>query len=508
MTGRAAQMRHRVATSVIVLTSARFASRALDFVTLVVLARQLTPADFGLVAIAMSVVQITEAILELPTGNALLQLKAIGRSHLHTAFTIAALRGAVLAAILCALSVPLAAFFGDPRLVPLICALSIAPAARALRSPKSALAFKHLRFRPDALAELFGKACALGIAIGLALATGSYWAIAAGSIASALFYVAGTFVLMPLRPVLTLRDWRLFHRYLGWMMASQTASALNWQADRFLLGKFASQSTVGHFATLRDLSAITQKVLFESIQRPLIAALSRSSGEPQRQAAAYRLSIGSLLSIGVPVAVGQALLAPEIVRLVLGPQWLTGVIVFQAASLALILNIYASTTATLLYATGNPAQIFRRNLIDLAFRLPATVIGILAFGWLGAVWAFLAADCLLAALCIVLAKREIGIGIGAQLARAVRPGLSALAMALAVLAMRQVLPAPHAVVPLIGFLAATIVTGGAVYCLVHWCLWRLGGRPDGIETLMQQGAARMRHGVTARLATLDAKAAL
>ena len=110
-------LRQQVATGAMVLMLTRLLSRGVDLATLIVLARHLTPADFGLVAIAVSVVQITEAILEMPTGNALLQLPVVNRSHLNTAFTFALIRGLAIAAILCALSVPLAAFFGDGRLV-------------------------------------------------------------------------------------------------------------------------------------------------------------------------------------------------------------------------------------------------------------------------------------------------------------------------------------------------------------------------------------------------------
>ena len=73
----------------------------------------LTPADFGLVAIALSVVQIAEALLEVPTGIALLQLRSVGRSHLNSAFTIALIRGVAIAVGLGILSVPLAHFFSD-----------------------------------------------------------------------------------------------------------------------------------------------------------------------------------------------------------------------------------------------------------------------------------------------------------------------------------------------------------------------------------------------------------
>lgn len=476
-------VRQKVAHGAFLITAARGVSRALDLITLMVLARLLTPADFGLVAIAASAVQLTEAILELPTGTALLQLKSVGRKPLDTAFTFALLRGLFVAVLLAGLSFPLASFFGDERLIPLICFLSLAPALRGLRSPRAFLLFKHLRFRPDATAEIFGKLAALCVAIALALETGSYWAIAAGSVANPLFYVMASYVLVPARPRLTLHSWRLFHRYLGWSIAAQGLSALNWQADRFVLAKIASQTTVGLFATTRDIAAISYKVIFESIQRPVVSALSRSNGDRDRQAAKYRLTLSAVMSIGIPMAFAQAVLAPQLVELVLGPQWLPVVLVFQAVSLTLIPGLFSSMTNSLLYACGKPNLIFTRNLYDLAIRLPLTVGLILWAGWKGAVIAFVVSDCLLAFLCMTLVNRTVGISVFRQLAGAWRAAISGVCMVGAMLAVggfTEVEPGPLGIIL---YLIWMVPLAASVYVTAHLAIWISIGRPDGAERL-------------------------
>lgn len=478
-----ASVRQKVAHGAFLITAARSVSRALDLLTLMVLARLLTPADFGLVAIATSAVQLTEAMLELPTGNALLQLKSVGRKPLDTAFTFALLRGLFVAALLAGLSFPLANFFGDERLVPLICFLSVAPALRGLRSPRAFLLFKHLRFRPDATAEIFGKLAALCIAITLALETGSYWAIAAGSVANPLFYVIATYVLVPARPRFTLHSWRLFHRYLGWSIAAQGLSALNWQTDRFVLAKIASQTTVGLFATTRDIAAMPYKVIFESIQRPVISALSRSNGHRDRQGDTYRLTLSAVLSIGIPIAFAQAILAPQLVELVLGPQWLTVVLVFQAASLTLIPGLFSSMTSSLLYASGKPNLIFTRNLYDWAARMPLTVGLTLWGGWKGAVMAFVVSDCLLAFLCMMLVRRTVGISVFQQLAGAWRAAISGICMVGIMLVVGHSTEAGSGPLGIILYLLWMVPLAGSVYAVMLLVIWISIGRPDGIERL-------------------------
>ena len=161
------------------MVGARLVSRVIDLATMLILAHILLPKDFGLVAIAMSVIYIIEAALELPVSQALVRLQAIEPAHYDTAFTLSLLRGLALGLIVCAVSWPFAKFYSDLRLLPLVCLLSIAPAARGLVSPRLADFSRDLDFSPDFTMEIFGKVAACLIAIIFGLTTRSYWAIAA-----------------------------------------------------------------------------------------------------------------------------------------------------------------------------------------------------------------------------------------------------------------------------------------------------------------------------------------
>ncbi len=89
----------RTAGSVAWLMASRLMARGIDFITLVVLARTLSPADFGLISVAMTLIFIVEAVSELPISQSLVRLDTIGRSHLDTAFTIGLIRGGLLASV-------------------------------------------------------------------------------------------------------------------------------------------------------------------------------------------------------------------------------------------------------------------------------------------------------------------------------------------------------------------------------------------------------------------------
>ncbi len=262
------------------MVGARLVSRVIDLATMLVLAHILLPKDFGLVAIAMSVIYIIEAALELPVSQALVRLRVIEPAHYDTAFTLSLLRGLALGFIVCAVSWPFAKFYADSRLFPLVCLLSIAPAARGLVSPRLADFSKNLDFSPDFTMEIFAKVTAFLIAITLGLTTRSYWAIAAGTVVAPVAGTATSYVLAPYRPRLNLSALPAFSGFLGWITAAQVVSAFNWQTDRLMLGKLMSKADLGLFTAANDFATVPVMALLGPILRPLLSAFSLVKEEP------------------------------------------------------------------------------------------------------------------------------------------------------------------------------------------------------------------------------------
>ena len=107
--------------------SSRLGGRVIDFVTVLVLARTLTPADFGLTALAMTLIAVVDTVLEIPLLQALTRLKFIEKSHLNTAFTLGVLRGLLVSLVVLAAAWPFSIIFHDTRLTALVAALAIGP---------------------------------------------------------------------------------------------------------------------------------------------------------------------------------------------------------------------------------------------------------------------------------------------------------------------------------------------------------------------------------------------
>ena len=117
----------QVAKGALWTVSFRFADRALGLVSTLVLVRLLAPGDFGVVAMAMTLIALIDVITVGEFGSAIIQEPNPTRDYYDTAWTLSAIFGLCAAVLLVAGSLPAAAFFDEPRLVPVICALSVLP---------------------------------------------------------------------------------------------------------------------------------------------------------------------------------------------------------------------------------------------------------------------------------------------------------------------------------------------------------------------------------------------
>ena len=463
---------------------ARLASRVIDLATMLVLAHVLHPRDFGLVAIAMTVIFIVEAALELPVSQALVRLPVIEPSHYDTAFTLSLLRGLALSTIVCLVAWPFAHYYTDARLLPLVCVLSLAPAARGLVSPRLADFSKRLDFSPDFRMEFLGKLFAFVLAVVLAIVTRSYWAIAVGTIAAPIASTITSYILAPYRPRLSLAQMPAFSGFLGWITAAQVVGALNWQADRLLLGKLTSKSELGLFTTANDTANIPIAALFGPLLRPLLSAFSLLREDPARLAASYQNSACAMVTIGLPILIGESLLADAAVRLMFGPNWAGSAPLLRWLAVSLIPTLFAIPLGPLVMAFGKTQIFLRRNLFEISIKLPLVVIGAIQYHFMGVVIARCISETATVCYCMIVVRSLIGLSIREQLIGPWRSVVSVGAMAGVILLVRPLLTsAPVGFALALGTIA-TVALGAVVYFGVLWLLWRAAGEPGGLESMI------------------------
>jgi len=484
----------------LLLVTTRLITRAIDFLSLLILARTVAPDDFGLFALAMSVIYVTEPIFELPLSQALVRLSHVEKSHLDTSFTLSALRGLFVMSCLCLLAIPFSILYKDPRLILLIALLSISSAMRGLMSPSLALYAKQMSFWRDSVLEICGKLTALAAAATIALTTHSYFALAAGTITYPLITMALSYIIAPYKPHLSLTKRHVFMNFLGWNSAAQILSAFIWQSDRMMVGKFASRGDLGLFTTANDLALLPITSLLTPINRPLLSAFSIAQKNSDSLIKIFTITSTAIVTIGLPILAGESLLSKSIIRIILGEKWVGSADLLQWLSLSLVPSLFAVPFSPLVMALGQTSYFVRRNALEFCSKIPLVILGVAYFGFNGVLGARVISEVVTSLYCVVLARHLIGISVYAQLIAPWRSFVATFAMVAVILCISSVQTMLSSHDDVLFFFSFAI--GSITYLATLLTLWYLFGQPEGLEKkiymwlhkLLRQGLASFTFG--------------
>lgn len=482
-------MRARVARGAIWVTSARMAINVLGFVSTIVLARLLVPADFGLVALATTMLAILSSITSMSLSSALVQHSDPTREHLDTSFTLNSLRSLGVALVFCASAFPMAAIYDEPRLPGLIFALSISLLLEGCANPRLGLLMRDLSFRKQFAVDVSTKLVALVVSVVIAVLFRSYWALVAGTIAGQFCGSLLSYVLAPYRPRWSIAKWREMLSYSVWLTLGQIVNTLNWRLDQLLIGAMLGRSTLGYYTVGDNLAALPTREVTTPLTSTLFPAFARLKDDRERLATAYNRAQLLLTAVALPLGVGTALIARPAIEIALGPKWGGAVLVVQVLGAVFAFQTLARLSQPLGMAVGATRLLFVRDVQQLFIRVPLVVGGILLWGLPGLLGARAVNGLIGTVMNMGIVRRITGLGFAQQLAGNIRAFVSIAAMAGAVLAV----PDGHG---LWFQLAARTAVGAVVYVGVHMGLWFAAGRPDGAEAellrLFSQVTARIR----------------
>ncbi|WCS24355.1 lipopolysaccharide biosynthesis protein [Methylobacterium sp. NMS14P] len=441
--------------------AARFSGRAIDLATLLILARVLSPADFGLTAIAASLIAIVDMVLEIPLVQALMRLPHVEKAHLDTAFTLGLLRGVVIALLLVAAAWPVARIYSDARLVPIMLVFSAAPIARSLYSPGMVHLYRNIDFRVAFIADFSGKVGAALICIGSLYAGAGYWALVINPAASAVLPTVLSYGLAPYRPRLSLEKVSAFSAFTGWFTSSQILAAFSWQYDRVFLGYHVDKAVLGRYGVASDFSVLPTQSLIGPAMRPVMAAFASIADDRLRLQSAFLRAARLTMIIAFPAGVGIALTADQIVSVVLGAQWEGAAPYLRWLSLAIMFTAYYQPVSTLCLAMDEPDVMLKINVLESIFKISTMTLGFYVGGVMMMIYARVAAAVFHFLISAIYARRLVGVGVARQVRNLWQVGLSCLVMVVAVLALRAILSRID--IGLVGLLLAMIASGVAAY---------------------------------------------
>ncbi|NVE93335.1 lipopolysaccharide biosynthesis protein [Altererythrobacter lutimaris] len=468
---------------------ARIVNAAISFTSIILLARLLAPDDFGLFAIATAVSLLITMVSELSVSQALIHVEDLEDGHFDSAFTINIIRAALMSSTTALLAIPVAQFYDDMRLVEVLYIFAGIAFIGALISPKFILYQRELDFRAMVALDMADKVVGLIVTVGIAWATGSYFALPIGILASQLARVILSYLFAPYRPRITLSHWRELVHFSVWMTLGMWVQTINWRTDPMVLGLFVPSAAIGQFSMAERTSGIISREILHPVSHMLFPAFSRIRSDAARLRQAYVDAQGVLVTGILPMAVGLALLSDPVVRLLLSDKWLPAVPYIQILAFCVACRLLQSLNPVAM-ATGDTKALFNRDLRGMLIRLPLMALGII---WglrtgndviLGALYGRAIAAAINALLNMMLIARISPVTVGDHVRLAARPVIAALVMS-AVVWAASISFAPSIYLFQIAVEFGLLVALGAItYCATIAGLWYARGRPEGAETHM------------------------
>ncbi|WP_194409373.1 lipopolysaccharide biosynthesis protein [Microbacterium cremeum] len=301
----------------------QWSTKIVSLLLFAVLARLLTPADFGLVALATSVIAILQVFVNSGFSKALIQKRVLEPKDATTAFWTSLGLAAVVYGLLVLSSPLLAQLFGQPELQSVLVVLGATIPLAALSRVPAALLAREFAFRTLSVRTMLSTLIGAGIALPMALTGFGVWSLVAQALAESAMAVIVLWSSTTWRPTFafstaSLRSlWKTGTSLLG----IELLDALQSQVDKLVVGALFSVSELGIYSLAQRLGLMIQELVSSVITRVSLTTFSRTQDDLQRVNRIFRQLTFATAALSFPVFGLVAVLAPQIVPFLFGPGW-------------------------------------------------------------------------------------------------------------------------------------------------------------------------------------------
>lgn len=460
----------------------RLLQRSLGLISTAVLARLLLPADFGLIAMALSVAALVELLTLLGFDLALIRQKNATRAHFDTAWTLGLLFKALSAGVIVVGAPYVADFYSEPRLTELMYVYAAIALISGFENIGVVAFRKELEFDLEFRFQMSKKLLAVAATIALALYFRSYWALALGTLLSQIISVGLSYVMHSYRPRACLSVWREMLGFSSWLIFNNLAAYVRGRGADFVIGRFLGPVPLGGYRVSSEIAALPTTELYAPIMRAVFPGFSKLIDDRLALKRAYVASQGAVTALTLPAAIGVVLLADEIVRLLLGPAWEIAVPLIQILGLSGAAKLFHGNRHSLFMAIGRPYWVGIMEAVEIAIMYPLMIY------WLSnghgvemAAWARVIASVLTLPAGVGVVNRALGLARFELFAVMWRPALATGLMAAAVLGIRVLVPGDGSWIGTLLVFALYVAVGVATYVISIFAVWHAYGRPPGIE---------------------------
>jgi PST family polysaccharide transporter len=378
----------------------------LRVISAAILARLLTPTDYGVFGMAAVVIAFMHTFADAGLGLATVQRKDLSETQVHNLFWFNFAAGLLLS-LGCVLAAPhVSLFFRNEELLALLPVLGVGFLMTGVAVQPAALMRRQLQIRSLAIIELSSEVIGYATAVGMALTGFGFWALAGHSLASS---GARTLLLLlntGYRPKLPAPDLGTLNliQFGGYLGAFSVVNYFARNLDNVLIGRVLGAEDLGFYTRAYFLMTLPTLIVTSPFSEVMLPSLSALQVDRARFSQAYRKAVAIVAFLAFPIAFGLIVTANGTVRLVFGQTWLSVVPLLQLLGVAAAVQPVVSTSGWLYGALGRGREMFFVGLVFSVVTVSSFVIGI-RWGVAGVAGAYSVASLVLALPALWLAHR-------------------------------------------------------------------------------------------------------
>lgn len=367
----------RAVRGAVVTVGAQGVKMLIQFLSVVILARLLTPQDYGLIAMVLAIIGVADIFRDFGLSSSAIQARTLSRDEQVNLFWVNTLLGTALAVLAIAASPLVALLYQHPELRVITMALAVNFLINGMSTQYRADLNRRLLFRRLALADVLGPACGLAVATGLALWGLGYWALVAQQVTQAgvvlvVLALGARWLPGRYRRGVPIRHFLAFGMRLA---GSQLIAYIGSNIDTVMLGLRASAGALGIYNRTYQLVMTPVGQVRGPLNTVAIPVLSRLQDHEQRfqaMVARGQVAMGYTLVVGLAVMAGSA--AP-LVSVVLGEEWLQAIPVLRLLAIAAGLQTLSYVGYWVYVTKGLVDHLLHYTFISTGIRVALVVTG-------------------------------------------------------------------------------------------------------------------------------------
>lgn len=465
---------------------------ALSLLSTVVLARLLTPDDYGLLGMVAVIVGFVQMFKDAGLSLATIQRDHITHEQISTLFWLNIAISTVLGLCILASAPLVSRLYGRPELTAVTAAMSLAFIVSGLLIQHQALLRRCMWFGALAGITIVSQIVALGTMIALAYLGWRYWALVGGALVRASATTLLTFYFCPWVPGRMKRRTgvRAMLKFGGHLTGFNFVNYFSRNADNILIGRYLGAGPLGLYAKAYQLFMMPITQVRQPMSLVAMPVLSSLRDQPARYRRYYNRMFDILVSLTIPITLYCILEGEFLIRLVLGPKWLGAAPVFRILAVAGFMQAILGMGGLVMLSLGYSARVLTWGVVNACISVASFVIG-LPFGINGVATCYAVANGIILFPTLFVCYHKSPITVGLIMKTLATPLLTSVAALAAVLFLRHASP---------GESTASHLLQLGVYCgivLVASC-----ARPEFKETLgllLQDVKLRPANGLSANV---------